>query len=444
MRAEPLLLEHEDDLAPPLEMDWARPLRQALLLVLLAVGGFFGWAAVAPLDGAAVATGVVAVESHRRTLQHLEGGIVNALLVRDGDVVQEGQVLLRLDGTRVGAQNDFARNRLAILVAEETRLAAEMDGGSPDYPAEVTGRAGVPEVAAALADQARELDARAVALRQRIDVAESQIEQVRKEIGQNEVLLNTARSTLANVEAELAPLQPLFQQQLVPVTRIRTLEREKLRLAGEVGSLEIQAVRLRERLAEGELRRDQVVRENRQQIAARLSDLRRSINEARQQAVVAADAERRIDIVAPIAGTVQQLRVFTVGGVVRPGDPILELVPLSDNLIIRARISPLDIDRIVPGMVAELRFPAFRNYGNGIIRGGLRSVSRDRIIEDNGRDIYFAAEVTVDRASLPPGLESRMSAGMPADVIIPTESRTALQYMIAPLVDRFNRGMRER
>lgn len=432
-------------LAPLPPADWQRVARVGRAIVILGFGVFVGWASLARLDGAAVSSGVVAVESYRKTVQHLEGGIVREILVRDGDVVAEGQVLLRLDPTRVDAQSEAYRSQVAALQAQETRLLVERDVGSVlSFPAEVVRRSADPTVAAVITDQKQVFEVRRAALLGNLSVADAQIEQARKDAEQNTSDLATARATYDNVVGELVPLRGLLQQKLVAVSRVMPLEREKLRLEGVIASGELQAKKLNERLTEAELKRKQVLSDYRQESSTQLLDVRRQLSDARQQLVVAEDAQRRYELKAPIAGTVQQMRIFTVGGVIRPGDPVLDIVPTTDTLVIQAKISPLDVDRVTPGMPAEIRFPSFRYFGADIITGSLRSVSRDRLIEDASREPYFAAEVTVDRSSIPAVFANRLTAGIPADVVIPTEPRSVMSYLLTPIYERFDKSMRER
>ena len=432
-------------LAPLPPADWQRVARVGRAIVILGFGVFVGWASLARLDGAAVSSGVVAVESYRKTVQHLEGGIVREILVRDGDVVAEGQVLLRLDPTRVDAQSEAYRSQVAALQAQETRLLVERDVGSVlSFPAEVVRRSADPTVAAVITDQKQVFEVRRAALLGNLSVADAQIEQARKEAEQNTSDLATARATYDNVVGELVPLRGLLQQKLVAVSRVMPLEREKLRLEGVIASGELQAKKPNERLTEAELKRKQVLSDYRQESSTQLLDVRRQLSDARQQLVVAEDAQRRYELKAPIAGTVQQMRIFTVGGVIRPGDPVLDIVPTTDTLVIQAKISPLDVDRVTPGMPAEIRFPSFRYFGADIITGSLRSVSRDRLIEDASREPYFAAEVTVDRSSIPAVFANRLTAGIPADVVIPTEPRSVMSYLLTPIYERFDKSMRER
>ncbi len=441
--AETLLPGSAAPVAP--SVDWRRTARIGYAVVVSALGGFLVWASLARLDGAAIAAGVVASESYRRTVQHLEGGIVAEILVRDGDRVQAGQVLLKLDPTRVTAQNDLYGNQLAIFSAQEARLLAEFEGRETlTFPEAVRARHADPAVRAMMEDQTRLFDSRRRALNSNVQIAETLIEQTRREMEQAQSDIRTAQETLAQVDAELAQLRPLYQRQLVPTTRIAPLERERVRLGGAVNSGNIQIERLRERLSELQLRRRQVEQDFRQETSVQLVEVRRQLSDTRQQVLISVDSQNRADIRAPIDGTVQQLRIFTVGGVVRPGDAILDVVPLADDLVVRARVHPNDADRVTTGMGAEVKFPAFNYLGSQVMRGTVRSLSRDRIVDEANKEAYFAAEVVVDRATVPEAFARRITAGMTADVILPTGERTVINYLLRPVLDRWAIGMRER
>jgi HlyD family type I secretion membrane fusion protein len=430
---------------PVASSDWQRAILIGHFVLIGSLGAFLFWAALARLDGAAVAQGVVSVETNRKTIQHLEGGIVRDLLVRDGDVVQEGQTLMRLDPTKADSAGDLYRNQLAIQLAQEARLAAERDMlDAINFPKEVTDLAGIRFIGRSIEDQRRQFSVRRQALTQAIEVATSQIGQATNEAEQNAIDNRTARATLVNVNRELEIVRDLFEKNLVALPRVSALEREQLRLQGVIENTDIGISKLKERIQELTLRREQLGQDYRKEAANQLSELQKSIAELRQQVIVATDAQRRVDVRAPITGVVQQLRIFTIGGVVRPGDPILDIVPLSENLIIRARVSPLDADRVTAGMKAEIRFPSFRNLGLPVITGNVQAVSRDRLVDEATKDPYFDAQINVDRKNLPDAIVSKLSAGMPAEVVIPTGERTVFAYLISPLSERFGTSMRER
>jgi HlyD family type I secretion membrane fusion protein len=430
---------------PPASADWRASMRSGYYVVFGGLGLFVAWAALTRLDGAAIAAGVVGSESNRKTIQHLEGGIVQDLLVRDGDQVKAGQLLIRLDPTRLDALGDLYENQLAIVLAQEARLIAEFENrDAVVFPELVLKRAGDPAVAPVIADQKRLFESRRNALLRNTRVAESQMAQARQDIAQTAIDIETSSATLAQVVEELESLRPLFRKQLVPLTRISTLEREKLRLTGAVGNGKAQTLKLEERLAEVELKRQQVLQDYKQDASTLLLDVRRQLSDVKQQILLTSDGKRRAEIRAPNDGTVQQLRAFTIGGVVKPGEPILDIAPANDDLVIRAKVNPNDADRVSVGLKAEIRFPGFHYWGSETIRGVVRSISRDRLIDDVGKDAYFATEVVVDKASIPTEIASKLSAGMTSDVIIVTGERSVGSYLIKPLVDRLSRSLRER
>ena len=424
---------------------WRRSVVVGYAVIFGALGTFSVWAGVSRLDGAVIAAGVVTAESSRKTIQHLEGGIVREILVRDGDQVRAGQLLVRLDPTRIETQGDMIGNQLVILLAQEARLLAEFDGREQlVFPEAVTARRDDAAVATVIADQRRTFESRRGALLRETAIAQALVEQARKESEQIAVDVATATATLKQVDSELASLRPLFQRSLVPMTRMAPLERERLRLAGIIEGAGVQTAKLRERVDEMMLRKQQVAQTYRDEASQGLLDVRRQLIEVRQQGLLVADSQRRTDIRSPIDGTVQQLRVFTVGGVVRPGESILDIAPLNDALVIRAKISPADADRVSPGMGAEIKFPSFSYWGSDVIRGTIQSLSRDRIVDAPARDIYVAGEVVVDRATVPRDILTRLTAGMPADVVLPTGERTVAEYLLRPLAERWQSSMRER
>lgn len=431
--------------APKASADWRAAVNAGYIVVAVMLGVFLLWTLMARLDGAAVAPGVVSVESNRKTIQHLEGGIVREILVRDGDLVQKDQVLIRLDPTKANSAEELYRDQLAIQLAQEARFLAERDGADRlTLPKEISALSSNPAVARAIDDERQQFIQRRATLLRMVQVADTQIAQATKEAEQNDIDNKTARATLTNLDKELAGLRELFEKNLVTVSRLSSLEREKLRLTGLIENTDVGSGKLNEKVQELRLKRDQARQDYRQDAANRLGDIQKSITELRQQLVVASDTQRRIDVRAPATGVIQQLRIFTIGGVVRPGDPILDLVPASDSLMVRAKISPLDADRVTTDMEAEIRFPSFRTLGLPVIRGKIIAISHDRLIDDITKDPYFDAQIRVDRKDLPEAIAGKLSAGMPTDVIVPTGERTVFTYLVTPLIERFYTSMRER
>ncbi|MBN8989902.1 MAG: HlyD family type I secretion periplasmic adaptor subunit [Rhizobiales bacterium] len=408
-----------------------------------------GWSALARIDSAVVAEGVVAIESNRKTIQHLEGGIVREILVRDGDVVQQGDVLVRLDPTRNAAADVGFRQQLAIASALQARLIAQREmAETVNFPPDVMILKDDPLIANAIHDNQSQFDNRRQSLLRGKEVFEQQIAQTKDEIRQAVLDEKTARQQIDSIGQELPNLKMLLEKGLVALPRVTTLERQLIQVQGQFEGAQISRTKATEKVGELQARIDQLKQDYRQEAANTLPDVRKTISDARQQLVVASDALRRIEIKAPVSGTVQQLKMFTIGGVIRPGDPILDIVPSSDTLVVRSRVLPIDVDRILPGQSVELRVPQFMKFELKPLVGTLRSISRDSIVDTPGPSgqpqPYFAVEIAVDRNTIPEDLRDRMTAGMTVDTIIRTRERTVLSYLVAPLSNRLAKSMRER
>jgi len=435
---------------PAASTDWPRMVRIGFAVIATTFAGLGGWSAFAKLDSAVVADGAVAVETSRKTIQHLEGGIVSEILTRDGNLVHEGDVLLRLDPTRSEATDKTYREELAIALAMEARLFAQRDMlDEVRFPDEVLLQKDDPLVAVAMRDNVGQFHNRRESLLRAIDVLEKQIAQAEREVEQAAVDQNTAQEQLDSIDIELPNLRMLLAKGLVAIPRVTTLERQQMQTRGQYESAKINIVKGRDKIGELRARIEQARQDYRQEAANAIPDVRKTISDARQQSVIASDARQRVDIKAPVTGTVQQMRVFTIGGVIRPGDPILDLVPQSDILVVRAKVMPVDVDRIVRGMKVDIRIPQFMKFVINPIDGVVRSISQDSMIDPtpgpSGQALpYFAVEVAVDRASIAAELQDRITAGMVVDTIIRTQERTVLSYLTAPLRNRLAKSMHER
>ncbi len=402
-------------------------------------------AAFARIDSAVVAPGAISIEANRKTVQHLEGGIVSEILVRDGDLVKQGDVILRLDPTRSAASEELYRKQQAIALALESRLQAQMNlRESLVYPPEVNALADDPMVRSAKLDNQRQFDSRRSTYLSATSVIESQIEQARKDMKQAQSDKQTAEQQLASIAKELPPLRRLLAQGLVPLPRVLTLERQEQQLQGASAKADIDLSRSRERVGEIETKQKQLRQEYSQEAASAIPDVRKTLSDVSQQLILARDTLKRIDIVAPVSGQVQQLRIFTIGGVVKPGDPVVDVVPASAKLVVRARVSPVDIDRLRPGLPVEVRMPQFQRFQSEIMRGEVRSISRDTLLDEVNRQPYYAMEIEADRASLPTEISEKLVAGMTTEVIVPTGERTVLQFLFSPMFNRLAAALRER
>ena len=435
--------------APIAPTDWRAMVWFAAGAIVFTFVVLGGWSAVARLDSAVVADGTVEVESNRKTVQHLEGGIVREILVRDGDLVRQGDTLMRLDPTRDAATDKGFRQQLAIASALEARLLAQRDlVDTIKFPPEVTDHRDDPLIANALRDNQSQFDNRRESLQRGSEVIDQQIAQAKDEIRQGMLDEKTARQQIDSINLELPNLRMLLEKGLVALPRVTTLERQLIQVQSQYEGAEISMTKAKEKVAELQARMDQLKQDYRQEAANALPDVRKTISDARQQLIIANDALRRVEIKAPVTGTVQQLKMFTIGGVIKPGDPILDIVPTSDTLVVRAKVMPVDVDRILTGESVEVRVPQFMKFELKPLMGTVRSISRDSIVDAPGSNgpppTYFAVEVAINRASIPEALRDRVMAGMTVDTIIRTQERTVLSYLIAPLRNRLAKSMRER
>jgi HlyD family secretion protein len=428
---------------PVVIRDWKRPAAIGYALITFTFLVLGGWSAVAKLDSAVTSPGVVAEGTGRKSVQHLEGGIVKQILVREGEHVTAGQVLFRLDPTQAESSFDLLQKQLDALLAEEARLTAERDRATAvAWPNEIMARSGQPTVKQAIADQTKQFIDRQNSLRGQVDVLQSKIAQMKIGIQGMHVERDATQQQLQTVAQELTDLEYLLAEKLVQKSRVLTLQRERSRLEGIIGRSITDEAKAETEIGEAGLQIQQVQNKMNEEIARAIVEVRQKISDTREKIRVAQGIFQRVDITAPVAGTVQDLKIFTIGGVIRPGEVMLQVIPDQDALIVQAHISPHDMDRMRAGMQAEVRFTSFKSSLLPIISGRVESVSRDRLVDEATHQPYFLAQVVVE--DIPEELRDHIVAGMPADLVFATGERTVLNYLIRPLQNRMNSAFRER
>jgi HlyD family type I secretion membrane fusion protein len=424
--------------------NWKHPAAVGYLIIALAFGGLGVWSFIARLDSAVVAQGVVTVESNRKSVQHLEGGIVREILVREGEHVEIDQLLFRLDHTQSQANADVARNQLAGYVAQEARLIAERGGADAiTFPAELTQNIANPIVSDAIADQRKQFAERRISLDGQIAILGAKITQYEQEIaGLTEEKAATTRQ-LKLIDEELIDVRGLLAKGLMQKSRVLSLEREMNRLQGVIGRSVADTAKANNGIGEARLQIDQLRKKLLEEVNNSIVELRQKIAELREKVTISSDVLHRVEIRAPRAGVVQNLRVATIGGVIRPGESLLEISPDGDGLVVNAQISPMDINAVQMNMQAEVRFSSFHAQILPVIMGQITSVSHDRMTDDQTKQPYFLARVVVAEDQLPPQVRGRITAGMPADVLVPTGERSVINYLVRPLRNRVNKAFRE-
>jgi HlyD family secretion protein len=412
--------------------------------VAVVFGAFGGFAAKAPLDSAAIAQGRVAAETSTKPLQHLEGGIVREILVKESSQVKEGQVLFRLEPTQARANTEMLKKQIDAALAMETRLLAERDAATTlEFPAALLARKSVPETAAALSDQEKRFVERRRLLDSKLNILNARVEQTMKELGGAQRQEASYKDQIASMTTEINAVTALAEKGNYPRNKLLALQRERTRLDGQLGALEGDMARNREVIAEARLQMRQAQQQYADEASQQLPEVRTRLSDAREKLAVADDVMARVEVRAPQAGVVQGIKVLSPGAVVKPGETLAELVPTGDKLVMSVRASPLDIDSIEKGQSAEIRFPAFATREFPIILGTVDRVAADAMHDETTKEPYYLVRVLVDPATVPEPVLKRLVPGMPADVLISTGERTILQYLVGPLANVFAKSMRE-
>ncbi len=422
--------------------------RPSIVFGLSVIGVFFGgmmlWSAVAPVESAAVAPARVRVETNRRILDHPDGGTVASLAVKEGDKVSRGQVLLSLDRTEAEAELAvLSRRRDALLTLQARLLAEQGQSNRVVYPEDLIERARQDDQLRQMVDgQDALFDAANKAFRGEMEVGERRILQLQERVDGLEAQLDSVRSQLQIIAEERADLEGLLAKGLTPQTRVLSLRREEARLKGSVGSLIADVAQTKTRIGETRLSIIQLARNRLAETSERLRETFVELLELEPRIGALRTRLARADLKAPENGVVFGLTKFTVGGVVRPGEPILEIVPKGSDLVVEAQIKPVDRDVITVGMAARVRLTAFSVRQNEPVEGELIRVSADTKIDETTRESFYTGIIRISEDALAAqGLE--LEPGMPAEVVIPLAARTPLQYLLEPLARNWEFALRE-
>lgn len=420
-----------------------RNVRLGAIASLALVGGLGLWAATSSLSGAVVAAGHLAVDSNVKAVQHPQGGVVGALNVHNGSVVAAGDVLVRLDDTVAKANLAIVDNGLDELAAQRARLMAERDGSdSVAYPDDLISRASNPEVARVIEGENRLFALRRQARDGQVSQLGERIAQYRQEIAGVEAQQKSKQQEIALIKLELEGVEALWKKKLVPISRLADRQRAQAQLDGEDGALTAAAAQARGRISETELAIIQIDQDMRSQVAGELREIDAKAGELRERQVAARQSLNQTDIRAPQAGRVHQLAVHTVGGVVTPGEAIMQIVPSADALVAEARVAPQDIDQLRVGQPATLRLSAFNQQTTPEVEGTVDRISADLIEDAKAGISYYAVRIALSPRSLEQAGSPELKPGMPAEVFLKTADRTVLSYLLKPLTDQASRAFR--
>ncbi|QWV18475.1 HlyD family type I secretion periplasmic adaptor subunit [Stutzerimonas zhaodongensis] len=412
------------------------------LIVFVTFGIFGTWATFAPLESAALAPGVVTVQSYRKTVQHLEGGIVKELLARDGDMVAAGDPLIILDDTQLRAEYGMTRSQLVAAQAMEARLAAERDGlESIDFSRML--EADSERAREARQNETQIFNARRGSRLGEISVLQKRIGQLNEQISGLQSMIATKRSLEKSYSGEIGELAELLSEGYVDKQRLLEQERKLGMLRAEIADHQSDITRTKLQISETELQMVQLNKDFSSEVVGQLAEVQTRVFDLQERVSALQDRINRVVIRAPEGGMILGMKVHTVGGVVSPGTPLLDIVPSVSDLIVEAQVSPIDIDRVSVGKKADIRFSAFKNATTPEIEGKVVQISADRLMNEQTGMPYYLARVSLTEEGIRSLGALKLQPGMPAEVLINTGDRTMLQYLMQPATDAFARSMIE-
>lgn len=428
----------------PESMGIAKPVSIGLLIIGLFFGGLGGWAAFAPLGSAAIATGVVSVEGSRKTVQHFEGGIVSKILVKDGDLVEKGQTLVLLDQTQAEASLKLVYGRKMVALAEKARLEAEQENADEIFFSEwLLSRLSDPNVGKALESQRNIFDARKLARKGQVTILGQKIAQLNEEITGLRNQISSTNQQIKLINLELKDVKTLVDKKLAKMTRLRALQRNAAELLGTKSQNVARIAQSKQAIGEIELQITELQNTVLNEAVAELRNVQAQLFDLEEQERSSRDILNRTEIKAPTNGVVVNLAIHTTGGVIASGEPLLEIVPVDQKLIVQAEVNPSDIDVVKIGAKARISFPAFSQRDVSPAEGSVINVSADSLINERTGESYYQAQIQIDDLAAANLKVEQLRPGMQADVMISTGERTALEYFLKPIISSFRKAMTE-
>ncbi len=413
--------------------------------VVALVVGVGGWAATTELSGAVIAPGQLVVDSNVKKVQHPTGGVVGELRVKDGDRVQAGDVVVRLDETQTRANLAIVTKALDELAARQARNEAERDGAERvTFPPELVSRDNDADVRHVLAGEQRLFEIRRSGREGLKSQLREQVAQLDQQIVGNREQEAAKAREIDWIQQELKGVRELWSKTLVPFARVTALERDAARLEGERGALIATMAQTKGRIAEIRLKILQVDEDLRTEVGKELAEIRGKKSELIERRVAAEDQLKRVDLLAPQDGKVFQRTVHTVGGVIQAGETIMQIVPDTDTLIIEVKIAPQEVDQVHLGQHAMLRFAAFNQRTTPELHGVVVRIGADVTQEEKRNEAYYSVRIGISDSELARLQGLKLVAGMPVEAFIQTEPRTMISYLVKPMQDQITRAFRGR
>ncbi len=406
---------------------------------------FIGWASIAPIDSAAIANGSVVLDANRKTIQHLEGGIITEIMVEDGDEVIAGQPLIKLNPVYAKAVNKTVTSNLLLARATEARLIAERDElDEIEFDGMFVNAGSDKEVTKIINSQKSLFKSRRDLMNGRTNLLEKRIAQLNDHIEGIEAQQEASKTQLEIIKEEIETVAELLKKGHTKKSRLLALQRAEAKLKGEMGNFKAETTKTREKITENEIQMLNLKVDNHREILSELKEVQAEVNNLQEKLSASTDVYERTVITAPQSGKVTGLKFHTIGGVIPAGAPIMDIVPQDDILVIEARVSPQDIDIVHEGLDAKVMLSAYRSRFVPRLDGKVTRVSADKFTDERQGTTYYLARVEINRESFRKLDDNvKLYPGMPAETFIVTGSRTFLDYLISPITDSFRRSFRE-
>lgn len=428
----------------PKEPHFEEPKRFGLIILFVFVGGFLLWAFLFPLDSAAIADGYFIVEGERKTIQHLEGGIIKEILIEEGKEVKAGEVLIKLDDTQAKASLDLLQGQTWEALASEARILSELNNEEKiDFPEELLKAKINPKVKKIIAGQQKLFTANNNSYQGQTLVLKQRIEQFNKQIESYQAQEKSSDTQLKLIEEEITAVQYLADRKLIDKPRLLALKREAAKLLGDRDEYLGMIAKAHQGIGETQSQLYALAETKRKQLLEQLRLEQQKLADLQEKLKAASDVLSRTIIIAPQDGIILGLKKHTIGGVITPGQDICDIVPSSKYLILEVHISPSDIDIVTPGLPAKVRLTAYKQRVVPIVDGIVSQISADVFEEPNTKIHYYKARIQLSPKSLKTLQNVKLYPGMPAQAMIIVERRTAFDYLITPLLDNFRKAFRE-
>ncbi|RKE72979.1 HlyD family type I secretion periplasmic adaptor subunit [Pseudorhodoplanes sinuspersici] len=435
-----------DDWSATVKTSLRGPAVAALTIIGIGLGGFLVWASTAELTGAVMASGSIAANGENQTIQHLEGGIVKDIFVKDGDAVVAGQPLIALDPTLVEANLNRARKTLVTLRADEARLLAELgDHETIEFSADLMSAALDPAINDFIQSKKSEFELRSLRYRNEVSILRQRLAGLHEEMAGTEAQRVANKKQMGLMRDELKDLDYLYQKGLARQDRMFAMQRSEADLEGKDGALQAAIGKAKQTIAEIQQQIEKLGHDRRTEAGAKLSETRTRIADTLEQIIAYKSVLSRIIVRAPTDGTVVRLNVNTVGAVISPGQALMELLPKNADLVVEAKLQVTDIDAVHVGQEANIRLAALNQRTTPVVPSHVLFVSADKLIDKQNpnQPPYYRVRLALNLEQLSPRERSLLAPGMPAEAFIATSERTMMRYLFRPIEDSFARALRE-